>query len=95
MVTSLFVLEGYDCGVYAMCFAECVCAAKLDKERDQKAGAGGERTGHGSAEVESGLLHAGKLDVKDLMQGIGKEKATEWRSRTHSLILSLAKETHK
>ena len=33
----MILFSGYDCGVYAMCFAESVCAAELrgdEEERD-------------------------------------------------------------
>ncbi len=29
------LIAGYDCGVYAMCFAEAVCAVKLRKEEER------------------------------------------------------------
>lgn len=78
-----------------MCFAECVCAAQLDMDRQrERRQEGGERADPGTVGAGS-EPHAGELGVKDLMQGIGKGKAMEWRSRTHSLILSLAKQTSR
>ena len=78
-----------------MCFAEQVCAVRLRGENREETGGGETSPGTALGRGCGGKLMRREQQemVKEKMRGIGKEMATEWRSRVHALILSLAKQT--
>ncbi len=77
-----------------MCFAEHVCAVRLRGEGRREKGEERTQPGRGQERGCAGCLKredAREME-REMMRGVGKEKATEWRSHAHSLILSLAKQ---